>query len=368
MEWRTDGGRVATQLTEDGSMQAIRLTRPTHHAKDALQLEFVDAPRPPFGENDVLIRVSTCAVCRTDLDVAEGRVSASHYPVVPGHQAVGEIEAVGSLVRERKQGDRVGIAWIRWACGKCRWCVSGQENLCPRFQSNGCDGDGGYAEYVSAPAAFTIPIPASLDDAHAAPLLCAGAIGWRSLRLADIQDGDPLGLTGFGASAHLVLPMARHRHPSSPIYVFARSEKERAFARELGADWAGDATEEPPRPLGAIIDTTPAWKPVVEALSKLMPGGRLVINAIRKNDADRSELMRLKYETDLWMEREIKSVANVTRQDVRDVLDVAARLSLSPTVETAPLAQAGAALERMRTGQAVQGATVLVVRKTSARA
>ena len=346
-------------------MRAILLRRPAHDAKDALQLESAEAPRPPLGENDVLIRVSACAVCRTDLDVAEGRVTASHYPMVPGHQAVGQIEAVGPRVRERKEGDRVGIAWIRWACGECRWCTSGEENLCPRFQSNGCDGDGGYAEYVSAPAAFTIPIPAALDDTHAAPLLCAGAIGWRSLRLADVRDGDPLGLTGFGASAHLVLPMARHRHPDSPIYVFARSEEERRFARELGAHWAGDTTDQPPRPLAAIIDTTPAWKPVVEALPKLMPGGRLVINAIRKSDADRSELLRLRYETDLWMEREIKSVANVTRRDVLEVLQVADELSLSPTVETLPLAKAALALEGMRAGRAAHGATVLVVREPS---
>ena len=344
-------------------MRAILLRQPARDAKAPLELESTETPRPRVGENDVLIRVSACAVCRTDLDVAEGRVSASHYPVIPGHQAVGEIEAVGAAVSNRREGSRVGIAWIRWACGECRWCTSGQENLCPRFQSNGCDGDGGYAEYVSAPASFTIPIPPALDDAHAAPLLCAGAIGWRSLRLADVQDGDPLGLTGFGASAHLVLPMARHRHPNSPIYVFARSEEEQKFARELGAEWAGDTTDQPPRPPAAIIDTTPAWKPVVEALPKLMPGGRLVINAIRKNDADRQELLRLRYETDLWMEREIKSVANVTRRDVREVLDVAARLSLKPTVETRPLAEAGDALERMRAGRAVRGATVLVVRE-----
>jgi propanol-preferring alcohol dehydrogenase len=300
-------------------------------------------------------------VCRTDLDIAEGRVAASHYPVIPGHQAVGVIDAVGTKVRDRREGDRVGIAWIRWADGECRWCLAGQENLCPRFQSNGCDGDGGYAEYLSAPAAFTIPIPDALDDVHAAPLLCAGAIGWRSLRLADVPDGEPLGLTGFGASAHLVLPMARHRHPKSPIYVFARSPEERAFALELGAAWAGDASEQPPEPLAAVIDTTPAWKPVVEALPKLMPGGRLVINAIRKNDADHAELMRLNYATDLWMEREIKSVANVTRRDVREVLDAAVDLKMNPTVDVVPLADAGAALARMRSGGAVRGATVLSI-------
>jgi alcohol dehydrogenase, propanol-preferring len=341
-------------------MRAVLLRRPALTG-EPLPSELADVPRPTIGDDDVLIRVSACAVCRTDLDVAEGRVSASHYPVIPGHQVVGQIEAVGARVRDRREGDRVGVAWIRWACGECRWCLAGQENLCPRFQSNGCDGDGGYAEYMAAPASFTSPIPAALDAVHAAPLLCAGAIGWRSLRLAGVRDGDPLGLTGFGSSAHLVLPMARHRHPNSPIYVFARSPAERAFALELGAAWAGDTGDEPPQPLAAIIDTTPAWKPVVDALPRLMPGGRLVINAIRKNDADRAELLRLNYATDLWMEREIKSVANVTRRDVREMLDAATDMRLTPTIETLPLADAGTALERMRIGGAVRGATVLTL-------
>jgi alcohol dehydrogenase, propanol-preferring len=343
-------------------MRAILLRRPARHADDPLPLEAAIVPQPAVGEHDVLIRVSVCAVCRTDLDVAEGRVAASHYPVVPGHQVVGVIEEVGARVRARREGDRVGVAWIRWACGECRWCLAGQENLCPRFLSNGCDGDGGYAEYLTAPAAFTMPIPHVLDDTHAAPLLCAGAIGWRSLRLADIRDGEPLGLTGFGASAHLVLPMARHRHPHSPIYVFARSGEERGFARDLGATWAGDASDQPPEPLAAIIDTTPAWKAIVDALPKLMPGGRLVINAIRKNDADRAELLRLNYATDLWMEREIKSVANVTRRDVREGLDAAVEMKLNPTVEVMPLADAAVALATMRAGGAIRGATVLSVR------
>ena len=342
-------------------MRAVLLRRPSTDPSDPLQLDVADVPVPAVGEHEVLIRVSACAVCRTDLDVAEGRVRASRYPVIPGHQVVGTIEAIGSSVSDRRVGDRVGLAWIRWACGECRWCTAGQENLCPRFQSNGCDGDGGFAEYVAAPAAFTCPIPAQLDDQHAAPLLCAGAIGWRSLRLANPNNGDAIGLTGFGASGHLVLALARHRYPSSPIYVFARSADERAFALTLGATWVGSSTDEPPSPLGAIIDTTPAWKPAVDALPKLMPGGRLVINAIRKNDADRGELTRVNYASDLWMEREIKSVANVTRADVNEVLEAAVAVGLRPTVETLPLAGARDALERIRAGGAIRGATVLAV-------
>jgi len=342
-------------------MRAVLLRRPSSDSSAPLQLDVADVPVPAIGEHEVLIHVSACAVCRTDLDVAEGRVRASHYPVIPGHQVVGTIEAVGSRVSDRRVGDRVGLAWIRWACGECRWCRAGHENLCPRFQSNGCDGDGGYAEYVAAPSAFTCLIPAQLDDRSAAPLLCAGAIGWRSLRLANVRDGDPIGLTGFGASGHLVLTLAKHRYPSSPVYVFARSADEREFALTLGATWAGSSDDEPPSPLGAIIDTTPAWKPVVHALPRLMPGGRLVINAIRKNDADRNELTRLNYASDLWMEREIKSVANVTRADVFEVLEAAVAIGLRPTVETLPLEAARDALERMRAGGAIRGATVLAI-------
>jgi propanol-preferring alcohol dehydrogenase len=209
------------------------------------------------------------------------------------------------------------------------------------------------------PADFVHAIPAALNDLDAAPLLCAGAVGWRSLSLTGLEDGDPLGLTGFGASGHLVLQIARHRFPRSSIYVFARSTGERAFARELGAAWAGDTADAPPEPLAAIIDTTPAWKPVVESLSRLMPGGRLVVNAIRKARSDQTELQRLDYATHLWMEREIKSVANVTRGDVRALLSFAVAAGLRPTIEELPLERANDALARLRSGTGVRGATVL---------
>lgn len=317
--------------------------------------------KPRIADEEVLIRVSVCGVCHTDLDLAEGRLGASHYPLIPGHQIVGEVAEVGARVSDRRAGDRVGVAWISHACGECHWCRRGEENLCPHFRSTGCDVDGGYAEYASASAAFTCLIPPTLGDEQAAPLLCAGAIGWRSLRLAELRDGDPLGLTGFGASAHLVLQLAQHRYPNSPVYVFARSTNERGFARQLGAAWSGDTTDQPPAPMAAIIDTTPAWTPVVEALPRLMPGGRLVINAIRKIDADRGALSRIDYPTSLWMERAIKSVANVTRADVREMLGAAADLQLTPTINLLPLEKANDALAVMRAGAGIRGATVLRV-------
>lgn len=316
---------------------------------------------PVEGNGELLVRVSVCGVCRTDLDVVEGRVKAPRYPVIPGHQVIGHIARIGSEVTGFREGDRVGIAWINSADGVCRWCQAGLENLCPQFRSTGCDVDGGYAEYAVVPAAFAHPIPASLSDAEAAPLLCAGAIGWRSLRLTRLTDGNALGLTGFGASAHLVLQLARRRYPSSPIYVFARNPEERAFALELGAAWAGDTTDVPPGRLDAIIDTTPAWKPVVEALGRLSPGGCLVVNAIQKASTDQQELLRLDYASDLWMEREIKSVANVTRTDVREMLAAAVDLGLRPTVQTLRLEEANTALAGIRNATRLRGAIVLDV-------
>ncbi len=284
-------------------------------ANNPTPLTLKHLPDPQPGPGEVLVAVSACGVCHTDLDEIEGRTPPD-LPIVLGHQVVGRIVALGSGVDQRSVGERVGIAWIYSACGQCFYCTHGQENLCPDFQATGRDANGGYAELMVAPSAFTIPIPEAISDAAASPLLCAGAVGVRALRLTELSDGETLGLSGFGASGHLVIQMVRHGFPNSRVYVFARNPVERAFALELGAAWAGDTTETAPEPLHAIIDTTPVWKPVVEAMANLAPGGRLVVNAIRKEDADKEYLLRLDYATHLWMEKEIKSVANVTRQDV----------------------------------------------------
>jgi len=342
-------------------MRAMRLGRPSPATGGSPPLEAADVLTPVPGPNEILVRVSVCGVCRTDLDVVEGRIAAPRYPLIPGHQVIGRVVTTGTAAAAFREGDQVGIAWIHSACGRCRWCRAGTENLCPDFRSTGCDADGGYAEYVVVPAAFAYPIPSGLTDSEAAPLLCAGAIGMRSLRLTNLVDGDPLGLVGFGASAHLVLQVARYRYPRSAVYVFARSPQERAFARELGAVWAGELADDLDVRMAAIIDTTPAWTPVVGALARLAPGGRLVINAIRKSEADKDALRRIDYASHLWMEHEIKSVANVTREDVRQMLAAAAEIPLRPTVEELPLEQANAALARLADAQAVRGATVLRV-------
>lgn len=323
-------------------------------------LESADWPDPVPGPGEILIRVNACGVCHTELDEIEGRTPPPRLPIIPGHQVVGRVEDLGPGAEGFRVGDRVGVAWIFSACGRCVYCRRGLENLCSQFRATGRDASGGYAERMTAPAAFAHAIPDVFDDEEAAPLLCAGAIGFRSLRLTGIEDGQSLGLTGFGASAHLVLKLVRHRFPGTRVFVFARTESERAFARELGAAWAGDTAEHSPEALHAIIDTTPAWTTVVEALGNLERGGRLVVNAIRKEEADKEALLGLDYPKHLWLEKEIKSVANVTRADVREFLRLAAEIPLKAEVQEYPLEEANRALTEMKAG-IIRGAKVLRV-------
>jgi propanol-preferring alcohol dehydrogenase len=348
------------------TMKAWVMTRVTDVATDARPLECLDLPVPEPTTGEIRIRVRVCAVCHTELDEIEGRSLPPSYPMVPGHQVIGVVDAKGGGAKRFKHGTRVGVAWIYAACGHCAWCRRGEENLCADFLATGRDVNGGYAEFMVVPERFAYPVPATLSDAQAAPLLCAGAIGYRSLRLTGLENGQALGLTGFGASAHLVLKMVRHRYPDSPVFVFARSEREQQFARELGAHWAGGTAERPPQQLQAVIDTTPAWLPVVEALAHLLPGGRLVINAIRKEGADRDRLLQLDYPRHLWMEKEIKSVANVTRADVTEFLKLAAGIPLLPEYQLYPFAEANRALAELKRGE-VRGAKVLVVADDGAR-
>lgn len=341
-------------------MKAAVLDHITNIRENPQPLSFVDVPTPDPVSGQVLIRVSACGVCHTELDEIEGRTPPVLFPFILGHQIVGMVEGLGPGAASHAIGDRVGVGWIGYACRKCSSCLAGLENLCPDFKATGRDLPGGYAQYVSVSEDFAYPIPDMFSDAQAAPLLCAGAIGWRSLRLAGLQDGDPLGLTGFGASAHLVLQLSRHLYPNSEIFVFARSERERNFALDLGARWAGDTTDRCPRKLAAIIDTTPAWKPVVEALANLAPGGRLVINAIRKEEADKDELLYLDYPLHLWQEKEIKSVANVARRDIEELMKLASHIPILPDVEEYPFADANRALVDLNQGK-VRGAKVLIM-------
>ncbi|MBI4721021.1 MAG: zinc-dependent alcohol dehydrogenase family protein [Chitinivibrionia bacterium] len=321
-----------------------------------LSLESVDEPVP--GRGEILVQVTVCGVCRTELDEIEGRTPPPRLPVIPGHQVIGIVAQAGEGVARFATGDRVGIAWIYSSCGRCSFCAGGKENLCAEFRATGRDADGGYAEYVTVGEGYAFAIPPILSDAEAAPLLCAGAVGYRALRLAQLEDGHILGLTGFGASGHLVLKMAQACYPRSPVFVFARSEGERSHARDLGAAWTGSTEESPPEKLHSIIDTTPAWKPVVKALRNLRPGGRLVINGIRKEDKDKNVLLSLDYTEDLWMEKEIKSVANVERRDVMEFLELAARIPIKPDVREYSLDRANTALMELKR-RAIRGAKVL---------
>ncbi len=339
-------------------MKAMILERLSSFDRVKSPLILVDIPVPTPAEDEILIKVSACGVCHTELDEIEGRTAPPSFPVVPGHQAVGQVVEMGAKVHGYAPGDRVGIAWIFSACGRCEHCIEGNENLCPQFRATGRDANGGYAEYMVVRHDFAHAIPDSFTDEEAAPLLCAGAIGYRSLRLAGITDGNNLGLTGFGASGHFVLKMVRHQYPHTKVFVFARTAHERAFALGLGAVWAGDTEESPPEMLHSIIDTTPAWRPVLEALKGLRPGGRLVVNAIRKEDHDKACLSELNYPQHLWMEKEIKSVANVTRADVREFLQLAARIPLKPEIEEYALADANTALCELKE-RSIRGAKVL---------
>jgi alcohol dehydrogenase, propanol-preferring len=339
-------------------MQAMVLREVCSLERNPTPLRLEDLAVPVPKEKEILIKVSTCGVCHTELDEIEGRTSPPHLPVILGHQVVGRVIEQGSHANTFQIGDRVGVAWIYSACGQCRFCLAGDENLCADFKATGREANGGYAEMMRVAQSFAYKIPDIFSDAEAAPLLCAGAIGYRSLRLADLQDGQNLGLTGFGGSAHLVLKMAKHKLPKTNVFVFARNAEEREFAKELGAIWAGDTTDAAPEKLQAIIDTTPVWRPLLEALKNLAPGGRLVINAIRKEEIDKDALLNLDYPTHLWMEKEIKSVANVSRTDVREFLQLAADMHIKPEVEEFNLADANRALMELKMKK-IRGAKVL---------
>lgn len=321
-------------------------------------LRWVQHPEPTLRAGEVLLRVTRCGVCHTELDEIEGRTPPARLPVILGHQVVGLV--VGGSQPPLQTGQRVGVAWIASACGHCEYCLSGQENLCPDFQATGRDIHGGYAEYMSVRADFVHPIPETISDSEAAPLLCAGAVGYRALKLTGLQDGRSLGLMGFGGSNHIVLKTAKYQFPNSRILVFSRNPQERAFALSLGAAWAGAIDAAPPEGLDAIVDTTPVWGPDLEALKRLKPGGRLVINAIRKEETDKEVLLKLDYASQLWMEKEIKSVANVTRADVREFLALAAEANIKPEFQEYKLEDANQALLELKQGK-IRGTKVLFI-------
>ena len=326
-------------------MKAMRLAAP------GAPLRLEEVALPPVGAHQVRIAIEACGVCRTDLHLLDGELPHIHYPVTPGHEIVGVVAEAGASVTRFRPGDRVGVPWLAQACGLCRYCRAGQENLCEYAHFTGYSVDGGYAEQVLADARFCLPLPTGTPAAQLAPLLCAGLIGYRAYRAAG--EGTNLGLYGFGAAAHLLAQVARAQ--GRRVFAFTRPGdlESQAFARELGAVWAGNSDQAPPDPLDAAILFAPVGTLVPAALAAVRPGGRVVCAGIHMSD-----IPRFPYEL-LWGERAVCSVANLTRADGEEFLAIARQLGLKATVETFPLSEANLALERLRKG-ALQGAAVLV--------
>ena len=314
------------------------------------RLEPVSYGIPVPGPADLLVRVSACAVCRTDLHVVDGELTQPKIPVVPGHEIVGRVEMTGSVTTYQR-GDRVGIPWLGGSCGVCEFCRTERENLCLRARYTGYQIDGGFAEYVVADASFCFPLPERYDDAHAAPLLCAGLIGYRAYRMTGA--GRRLGLYGFGAAAHIITQVAVHQQREVYAFVTPGDDTALAFAREIGAAWSGYSDHPPPVPLDAAVIFAPVGRLVPEALSQVAPGGIVVCAGIHMSDIP-SFPYRL-----LWEERVVRSVANLTRRDAREFLALANEIPLRTQIQEYPLERANEALDDLRRGR-VSGAAVLI--------
>jgi alcohol dehydrogenase, propanol-preferring len=331
-------------------MRAMVLTEPKPVAEKPLSLRDLPVPAPAAGQ--VRIRVNCCALCHTDLHTVEGELPKHKRPVVPGHQVVGIVDAIGSGVKDRREGDRVGLPWLHWTDQTCEYCLGGTENLCEHALFTGYDADGGYAEYVVAPVDYVYPIPKAFDDVHASPLLCAGIIGYRSYRLSGIQKGQRLGLYGFGASAHIVLQFAKH--VGNEVYVFTRGEAHRALALKLGAAWAGGSEDKAPELIDAAIIFAPLGSLVLDALRALRKGGTVALAGIVM-----SPIPPMDYNL-IYHERAVRSVANSTRQDARELLELAAEVPVRTEVQTFALEQANEALLALKQSR-IDGAGVLQI-------
>lgn len=331
-------------------MQTMRLLSPAPIEEHPLALSEFDVPEP--GPGQLRLRVRACAVCHTDLHTVEGELELPKLPIVPGHQIVGAVDGLGHGVQRFRHGDRVGVGWLNSSCGTCEFCRQGRENLCPDARFTGLHVDGGYAQYAVVNEDFAYPLPEGLSDMGAAPLLCAGIIGYRALRLCEIQPGGRLGLYGFGASAHLAIQVARHW--DCDVYVFSRGEQHRQLARDLGAAWTGQAHHTPPVPLDASVIFAPAGWIVPLALKHLAPGGTLAINAIYM-----SPIPEFAYDL-IYLERTVRSVANYTRRDAEEFLSLAAEIPVRTEVEVYALEEANHVLQRLKR-RAIQGSAVLTI-------
>jgi propanol-preferring alcohol dehydrogenase len=329
----------------------MQLISPQRIEDSPLKERDVEVPVP--GNLEVLIRVDACGMCHTDLHVIEGELPPKKSPITPGHQVIGIVERLGPGVSDRTIGERVGVAWLHRACGECAWCRRGDENLCERALFTGYDVDGGYAEYTKAPANFIYSIPGDFTSEEAAPLMCAGIIGYRSLRLSGIKPGERLGLFGFGASAHLAIQVARYW--ACEVFVFSRSEEHRMLATQLGAVWAGSPDDVPPGLLDAAISFAPAGEIIPKALKVLRKGGTLALAGIYM-----SPIPSFDYSL-LYQERKIMSVANSTRRDGNDFLKLAGDIPVKTEIEIFSLGEANRGLQRLKSGK-IRGAGVLKIK------
>jgi propanol-preferring alcohol dehydrogenase len=320
---------------------------------EAKPLAMAEVEKPKPAPNEILIRVLTCGICHTDLHVVEGELPPKKLPVIPGHQIVGVVEAVGKKNTRFKVGDRAGVIWLNSTCGKCEFCRKGRENLCEKAKFTGYDEDGGFAEYITVSEDFAYPVPKGFSDLQAAPLLCAGVIGYRALQLSNIEKGGRLGLYGFGASAHIVIQIARYW--GCQVFVFTRSEEHRKLARELGAVWVGRAEDTPPAKMHSSIIFAPAGKLVLDALRVLGKGGTLALAGIYM-----TPVPEMDYDKYLYYEKIVRSVANSTRKDAEDLLRLAAEIPIHTEVQEFPLDEANRALMLLKQGR-IQGAGVLRV-------
>jgi alcohol dehydrogenase, propanol-preferring len=326
------------------------LETPAKIEEQPLKAREYRVPEPQGDE--IRIRVNACGLCHTDLHTVEGDLALPRLPVIPGHQIVGVVEALGPDAAGFREGDRAGVPWLHKTCGRCYFCLRGRENLCERAQFTGLHADGGYADYVVVPHDFAYPLPGAFSDLAAAPLLCAGIIGYRALRLSEVRRGERLGLYGFGGSAHIAIQVARHW--GCEVYVFTRSQEHRGLARALGASWTGGADEEPPGALDSAIIFAPAGNLVPEALRVLRPGGMIALAGIYM-----SPIPELDYHS-IYHEKAIRSVANSTRQDARELLELACEIPIRTEVETFALVEANKALLRLKQSR-IRGAGVLTM-------
>jgi propanol-preferring alcohol dehydrogenase len=332
-------------------MKALILKRPCSIDERPLSIAEVDTPIP--GPKEILLKIMTCGICHTDLHIVEGELKPKKLPIIPGHQIVGVVAAMGKRVTRFRKGDRVGVAWLNSTCGKCEFCQKEKENLCEKAKFTGYDVDGGYAEYAVVSENFAYPIPRGFSEIEAAPLFCAGVIGFRALRLSEIEKGRCLGLFGFGASAHIVIQIAKHW--GCQVFVFTRSEEHRKLAKELGADWTGRAEDSPPARLNSAVIFAPAGKLVLDALRVLKKGGTLALAGIYM-----TPIPELDYNKHLYYEKTVRSVANSTRRDAEDLLKLAAEIPIRTEVQEFDLNEANRALMLLKQGK-IQGAGVLKV-------